>query len=61
MKKTKTSKTKAMKKSDRKSLLQLLHGINAKTIRDDIVTNLRATFRGNVLLKEFADVVCSTE
>ena len=61
VKKTKKSRTKAMKKSDRESLLQSLQGIDAKILRGDIVTKLTTTFQGNALLKELADAVCSTE
>ena len=60
-KKTKKSKTKAMKKSDRDSLLQSLQKIDDKILRCEIVAKLKATFEGNMLLIEFTEVVCSSE
>ena len=43
-KKTKKSKTKAMKKPDRESLLQSLQSINAKILQCDVIAKLTATF-----------------
>ena len=48
-KKTKKSKTKAMKKSNRESLLQSLHDIDEKILRCDVVTKLTATFEDVML------------
>ena len=61
-KKTKRkSKTKAMKKSERKSLLQSLQNMDEKILQCDVVAKLTATFEDDVLLKDFANVLCSTE
>ena len=55
------SKTKAMKKSDRESLLQSLRNIDEKILHCDVVAKLKTTFEDDVLLKEFTNVLCSTE
>ena len=60
-KKTKESKTKAMKKSDRESLLQSLHDIDEKILHCDVVIKLTATFEDDVLLKEFTNALCSNK
>ena len=58
-KKTKKSKTKAMNKSDRESLLQSLESIDEMILQCEVVTKLAVTFEDNVLLKEFTNVLCS--
>ena len=60
-KKTKKNKTKAMKKSDRDSLLQSLESVNEMILQCDVTTKLATTFEDNVLLKEFTSVLCSAK
>ena len=60
-KKTKKSKTKAMKKSDRESLLQSLQSIDENILQCDVIAKLTSTFEDDVLLKEFTNALCSNE
>ena len=55
-KKTKKSKTKAMTKSNRESLLQSLQSINAKILQSDVIAKLTATFED--VEKLLAAVTC---
>ena len=59
-KKTKKSKTKAMKKSNRESLLQSLQSINENILQCNVIAKLTATFEDDVLLKEFTNASIQT-
>ena len=60
-KKGKTSKTKAMKKSERDELLQSIQSISSEVIQWEVISKLKETFDDGGLLKDFANVLCTSE
>ena len=59
--KPKKSSTKAIKKSDREELLQSLNNIEEKFLLCEVNNELRATFDDDGLLKDFTNVLCSSD
>ena len=59
--KPKKCSTKAMKKSDREELLQSLNNIEEKFLLCEVNNELRATFDDDGLLKDFTNVLCSSD